>query len=179
MVISTKEGDLIMKKPTYLTITALALLSFSHLASAQPPSPAYQPQPMMQRDNMPHAMRYPDFQRPERPSQFMPAFPSPEELSRIAPPEPMTEEKIKQRFAKQKEDLQANLDRDRKAAEKYAADFARFQKYQADRLTEIMARAEERRGQMLQRLEEREKRVLLQFREQQAAENADSKKEEI
>ena len=42
----------------------------------------------------------------------------------------------------------------------------------------MMARAEDRRAQMLQRLEEQEKRVLEQFREQQAPEKVDSVKEE-
>ncbi len=178
-----------MKISTLISTTTLALISFNLPLAAQQQIPSYpqHPQmhqsmmngPMMHGQDMRPPMRPPEFKRPDMPPRFTPDFPSPQELARMAPPEPMTEEKIKQRFAKQKEDLQANLDRDRKAAEKYAADFARFQKYQADRLTEIMARAEERRGQMLQRLEEQEKRVLLQFREQQAAEKADPKKEEI
>lgn len=167
-----------MKTSTFITTTALALLSFTHLASAQqtPPLPHHQ---MMQQDNMPyHPMYHPDFQRPQRPPRFMTEFPSPDELARMAPPEPMTEEKIKQRFAKQKADLEANLERDRKAAERYAKDFARLQKFQADRLAEIMAKAEERRVEMLQRLEQQEKQVLEQFRQQQTPKKVDSTKEE-
>lgn len=166
-----------MKKTIPTTIIALTLLGFTGLASAQPPQPGYpghpmmhgdnMPHPMMRGQNMPHPMPHPDLAPPRMPPMIAPGFPSPEELARMAPPEPMTEEKIKDRFAKQKVELQASLERDRKAAAKYASDFARLQKFQADRLAEIMAKAEERRESMLQRLEEQEKRALEQFREQQ------------
>ncbi len=179
-----------MKISTLISTTTLALISFNLPVSAQQPAPIQNQhskmhEPMMNgqgmqmhRPDMRPPMRPPEFMPPNRPPRMMPDFPSPQELARMAPPEPMTEEKIKQRFAKQKEELQASLDRDRKAAEKYASDFARLQKYQADRLAEMMARAEDRRAQMLQRLEEQEKRVLEQFREQQAPEKVDTVKEE-
>lgn len=176
-----------MKKSTCIATAALALISFNQYASAQQPSPptdAYQhpmmpmDHPMMRDSGMPHPMRQPGLQHPEMPPRFMPEFPSAQELARMAPPEPMTEEKIKQRFARQKADLQASIERDRKAAEKYASDFARLQKYQADRLAEMMARAEERREQMMQRLQQREDQVLQQFREQQAPAKPATKEEQ-
>jgi hypothetical protein len=164
-----------MKKMTLISASALAVLTVSGVLHAQQPSPAFEPHPMMPMmhgENMPHPMYHPEFDRPDMSPRMMPGFPSPEELARMAPPEPMTEEKIKQRFEKHKAALQESLDRDRKAAEKYAQDFARFQKYQADRLAEIMADAEKRREAMMQRLEQQEQRVLEDFRSQQQAEPA-------
>lgn len=91
-------------------------------------------------------------------------FPTADELARMTPPDPMTEEKIKQRFAKRKSVMNKVLEKDRKAAEKYAQEFSRFQKHQSDSLAQLMARAEKRREQMLQRLDEQEQQVLENFR---------------
>ncbi len=106
-------------------------------------------------DFPPPAPRRPDFS----------GFPTPEELARLAPPEPLTEAKIRQRFAEQREILQKAIEQDRKRAQKYARDFARYQKYQAQQLADIMAQAEQHRQQMLKRLDQREQRVLQNFRQ--------------
>jgi hypothetical protein len=159
-----------MKKNTLITACALALLNLTNPLQAQQPAPAFESHPMMPMlygENMPSPMYRPQFGRPDMSPRMMPDFPSPEELERMAPPQPLTEEIIKQRFAKRKAALEENLDRDRKAAEKYAQDFARYQKYQADRLAEIMAEAEKRREAMLQRLEQHEQQMLEDFRSQQ------------
>jgi len=97
----------------------------------------------------------------------IPDFPTPQELARITPPEPMTEAKIKQRFAEQREVLQTAIERDRKRAEKYARDFDRYQKYQAQQLARIMADAERQRESMLKHIDQREQRVLENFRQHQ------------
>ena len=145
-----------MKSRFWIAASAASLIMVSPLTSAQSPYPEGRPMtppPMMMQKPM---------QRPP-----MPEFPSPQALARMAPPEPMTEEKIKQRFAKQLADLEERLERDRKAAEKYAKDFARLQKFRADRLAEIMADAEERRQGMVKRLKEQEQNILQRFREHQ------------
>jgi uncharacterized membrane-anchored protein YhcB (DUF1043 family) len=82
----------------------------------------------------------------------------------------MTEAKIKERFAKRKAAMTEMMERDRKAAEKYAQDYARLQKHQADTLAEIMANAEKRREDMLKRIDDMEKKVLQRFQESKAAE---------
>jgi len=91
-------------------------------------------------------------------------FPTPEELARITPPAPMTEEKISKHFSRLKSRMEKTVAQDRKAAEKYAKDFARFQKHQADQLAKIMANAEKQREAMIKRVAEREKLVLEKFR---------------
>ena len=177
-----------MKIRTLLSSSILALITYNQSTLAQESAPPpYPKHPQMYEQmmggrgmppaDMPYPMHHQDFRRPPMPPQFMPEFPSPEELSRMTPPEPLTEEKIRQRFARQKANLQESLERDRKAAEKYASDFARMQKYQADRLAEIMADAEKRREMMLQRLEQREQELLEQFRQQQAPETPAAEKE--
>ena len=121
----------------------------------------------------PGAIKQPHMTPPpvEAPMKFA-DFPSAEELARMTPPKPMTEEKIKQRFAQRKTMLNKVLEKDRKAAEKYAQEFSRYQKHQSDSLAQLMARAEKRREQMLQRLDEQEQRVLENFRKRTApAEN--------
>lgn len=121
---------------------------------------------------MPGSMPKPLFTPPpafERPA--FPDFPTPQELARMAPPEPMSEAKIKQRFAEQRELLQKAIEQDRKRAEKYARDFDRYQKYQAKQLARIMADAERQRELMLKHLDQREQRVLENFRQQQQDDN--------
>lgn len=117
----------------------------------------------------PGAIKQPHMMPPpaEAPMKFA-DFPSAEELARMTPPKPMTEEKIKQRFAQRKTMLNKVLEKDRKAAEKYAQEFSRYQKHQSDSLAQLMARAEKRREQMLQRLDEQEQRVLENFRKRTA-----------
>lgn len=106
---------------------------------------------------------------PRKPSMYQ--FPSPQELARMAPPEPMTEKRIQERFAKQRAQMTEALDRDREAATRYAQDFSRYQKQQSDALAELMARAETRREAMLKRLDEREQQVLERFRQHQQAQD--------
>ena len=120
-------------------------------------NPAVTQQPMLRPDFMP--------------SEFNPAafanFPTPEELARMTPPEPMTEEKIRQRYAKIKENILKSNEQDRKEAEKYARDFAKYQKYQAEQLHNIMAQAEQHRSNMLTKIAQQEQRELERFRQQQ------------
>ncbi len=119
------------------------------------------------------AMQHPYFAPPMPPKRIpMPKFPTAQELEKMAPPEPLTEEKIKERFAKRKARINETLERDRKAAEKYAQDYARLQKHQADSLAELMARAEKRREAILKRIDEMEQRVLQRFQEKNAAKSS-------
>jgi len=116
------------------------------------------------------SMKPPHFMPPQSPApKPFTEFPTADELARMAPPEPMTEEKIKQRFAKEKAFLTKALDKDRQAAVKYAQDFSRYQKHQSDSLVKLMSRAEKRREQMLKRLEDREQQVLEHFRKRNSA----------
>jgi len=167
-----------MKKPIILSLSLIFTATVSQISSAMPPQPGERFQPSHRSMMMPKPMQHPDVAPRPIKRQLFPGFPSPEELARMAPPEPMTEDKIKQRFAKRLADLNESLDRDRKQAEKYAKDFARLQKFQADRLAEIMAQAEKRREAMVERLKQREQQVLEQFRQQQqpAAEKAPAAK---
>ena len=84
----------------------------------------------------------------------------------MTPPEPMTEEKIRQRYAKIKENILKSNEQDRKEAEKYARDFAKYQKYQAEQLRKIMAQAEQQRSNMLTKIAQQEQRALERFRQQ-------------
>ncbi len=97
--------------------------------------------------------------------QGFPDFPTLEQLKRMVPPEPLTIEKIKQRFTEKREKLKKMIEQDRKRAEQYARDFDRYQKYQALQLAKIMAQAEQQRERMLDRLAEREQQVLKSFKQ--------------
>ena len=123
-------------------------------------------------ENMPmHDMRYPPRNRrflPPPPGPDFSDFPTVEELARMTPPEPVTEETIKSRFSQRKEQLKKFMEQDRKAAVKYAQDFSKYQKQQADNLVKLMAMAEKRRTAILKQLEEQEQIVLERFRQQQA-----------
>lgn len=165
-----------MIKTSMLSATISAVLFLSSTASAQAPQMPkqdYYSAPSMGGPMKHHGMKPPRFTPPPPPPKMkMPNFPSAAELARMAPPEPMTEEKIKARFAKRKAALNEVMDRDRKAAEKYAQDFARLQKYQADRLAEIMSKAEKQREARLKRLDEQEQKMLERFRQSQSAKAA-------
>ncbi len=156
-------------------ITAAMLTSSAGLAQAP-----QQPQPGAANAPMGNPMMQPGMNRqrftpPTPPARLpMPEFPTPEELSEMAPPEPLTEEKIKERFAKRKAKMTEILNRDRKAAEKYAQDYARLQKHQADSLADIMAKAEKRREAILQRIDQMEQKVLERFKQNQAAEKQEA-----
>jgi hypothetical protein len=136
--------------------------------AAKPPLGMHQP---MQRLPMP---KRPPVKRPA-----LPPLPSAAQLQRMLPPEPPTEEAIKQRFSQQRAHLEETLERDRKAAEQYAKDFDRMQKFQAEQLAKIMASAEQRREAMLQRLNEHEQSMLERFRQMRSAQqpNMESKPE--
>ena len=158
--------------------TIIAIFSLPHSAFAQSPGqmPGH-PMPYssmhQQGGMMPSMPKGQEMSLPVMPgSQSFPDFPTPDQLANMIPPEPMTVEKIKSRFAKRKSLLSESMDRDRKSAEKYARDFAKYQKHQAETLAEIMSQAEKRRQQMLQQLELDEQHALSQFEQfQQHAEN--------
>ena len=151
-------------------ISAAVIMLMSHAGSVQamPPQSGYD---MPEHKSM-HAAKKPhrNMPRPKYKRPTKPAFPSAEQLSRMLPPEPVTEEAIKKRFAEQRAHLTEELERDRKAAEEYAKDFARMQKYRAEQLAEMMARAEKRREAVVQRLNEREQAILERFRQRQQPE---------
>ena len=152
-------------------ITLTALLTFSFNVMAQAPAQTYMPQHPMHQKTMPMQGNMPFPSPMENQNGFsnmpFPNFPTPEEMAKLTPPEPMTIDKIKSRFAQRKTMLTESLERDRKSAEKYARDFAKYQKHQADMLAEIMAKAEQRRNDMLVGLENQEKDALVQFEEYQ------------
>ena len=79
----------------------------------------------------------------------------------------LSEDKIKERFAAERERLQKTLENDRKAAEDYAKDFDRMQKFQAEQLAKMMAEAEKRREAMMNMLNEREQAMLARFKQEQ------------
>ncbi len=166
-----------MIKNTLQWATLSATLIFHTTVFAQPPQ---SPMPFGNKhtwnEHMMHhgtdQSGYPPRNYPNRPP--LPRFPTIEELDRLSPPEPMTEEKIKERFAAQKARITESIERDREAAKKYAEDFARMQKHQADRLAELMDKAEKRRGEILTRIDEQEQRALIYFRGRNAANNDES-----
>ncbi len=142
-----------MNQTNLVTITLLAILSFTTPSFAQNNNP----EPM-------HNFHQMHQQHPPMPRPKFIEFPTSEELSMMTPPEPITEEMIKKRFAKQKARVEKAVAFDRKQAEKYAKDFARYQKYQADQLAKIMAKAEKQRQKMIDRVDEQEKRALENFK---------------
>ena len=165
-----------------LSATVIALFTAPSSVLAQSPyqvpaqAPMYNPMmasPSMQHNPMHHQGGMMPAMPQDHPMDFQgmsgnqsfPEFPTPEQLANMVPPEPMTEEKIKDRFSKRKAMLSASLERDRKSAEKYAQDFARYQKHQAETLASIMKKAEERRQQMLKNLEQQEKHALAKYAE--------------
>ncbi|MBT3203608.1 MAG: hypothetical protein HOM14_01730 [Gammaproteobacteria bacterium] len=162
-----------MIKTTLYTTALLAAYSLTITAFAQNNQNMHEQ--MQQHHNM--SMQHQGIQAPAFKPAPMPKrppfteFPTPDELARMTPPEPMTEDKIKARFAKRKAQVEKTVAHDRKHAEKYAKDFARFQKHQADQLAKIMARAEKQREAMLNRIDKREQRVLENFRKRNAANN--------
>ncbi len=157
-----------MIKTSMLSAAITAAMLVSSAGQAQAPQ---QTQPGANDAPMTYpGMNRPRFTPPAPPARMsMPEFPTPEELAEMAPPEPLTEEKIKEQFAKRKAKMTEILERDRKAAEKYAQDYARLQKHQADSLAEIMAKAEQRRQDILQRIDQMEQKVLERFKQNQAA----------
>jgi hypothetical protein len=156
-----------MQKTLLIPVTLVAVATWGSNAIAQPMYPDNPDMRPMPPKMMKHPMPHPRFAPPRMERPPMPEFPSAEQLARMAPPEPITAEQIKERFAKRRAAMEKSMDRDRKAAEKYAKDFARLQKYRADRLAEIMAQAEERRQEVLKRLDEQEQAVLQRFNDDQ------------
>lgn len=161
-----------MTKTVLFSVAIFAASSLSSSAFAQSSQnlpmhggmPDHHNTPM--HSTMQQSTNEPSFTSPAMPPR--PAFadfPTPDELARMVPPEPLTEELIKQRFAKQKETLQKAIDRDRKQAEQYARDFARYQKFQAEQLAKMMEQAEKHREQLIKRLEQREQHMLETFRQ--------------
>lgn len=142
-----------MNPTNFVYVALFAAIGITHTAIAQNPGLA-SVQHMQNMPAAPQAMPRPVFSE----------FPTPEELARMTPPEPITEEMIKKRFSKIRKHVEETTSRDRKQAEKYARDFARFQQYQADQLAKIMARAEKQREKLLNRVNEREQQALENFR---------------
>jgi hypothetical protein len=135
-----------------------AVMAQSMPADGAKPGPGGMPAPGMKQP-----------MRPMPPRPGLPPLPTAEQLQRMLPPEPPTEEAIKQRFSQQRARLEETLERDRKAAEQYAKDFARMQKFQAGRLAQLMAQAEKRREAVIQRLNEHEQSMLERFRKMRSA----------
>ena len=164
-----------MNKSTLYSAAFWAAYSFTSTSFAQNSQAMPVQNQMQQHMNMPmhqQNMQRPAFKAPTAPQRpSFSEFPTPEELSRMTPPEPMTAEKIKQRFAKRKARIAETIAHDRKQAERYAKDFARFQKHQADQLAKIMARAEKNREALLTRINKREQQVLENFRKREATRN--------
>ncbi len=162
-------------------VAAVAGLSAPALAQQAPYGPAGQP--VMPQQGMGNAMPWP--QQAPMQGQFIPPmmvqppaaignappmmarFPTPQELQQLTPPEPLTEEQIRKRFEQRKKYIREMMERDRKAAEKYAQDFARYQKYQAEQLAEMMKRAEEHRKAVLERIDREMEQALKQFQQRQ------------
>jgi hypothetical protein len=157
-----------MRKTSFIATALVAGLMSSTTLQAQPP---YAGAADMAANNPTRgAMQAPRLPRmsPSR-TPAVHQFPSPGELARLVPPEPMTEARIQQQFAAQREQLLDMIERDRDAATRYAQDFAKYQKQQADALKDLMSRAEKRREAMLQHLDKREQQVLERFRQYQQA----------
>ena len=161
-----------MKFTILYTSTLVATIGLSGTALAQAPTmqgevKSYQGMPR-QTSAPRQIMKHPQYTPP--PVAQRPAFvdfPTPQELARMTPPDPLTEQTIKQHFTKMKERAEKINAQDRKQAEKYAHDFARYQKFQAEQLKKMMDRAEQQRARILARIEEREQRMLEHFRELQ------------
>lgn len=165
-----------MIKSTLIATATSAVFIITSPAFAQAPQnpgPMHKQQmhqQMHQQGNMPRPMMQ-GWVRPNMTApggQHYPGYPTPEQLARMAPPEStMTQESIKKHFAKRKAMMTESVERDRKDAEKYAQDFARMQKFQADRLAKMMANAEKQREAMLKRIDAQEKHMLEKFNKQQ------------
>jgi len=92
-----------------------------------------------------------------------PNFPTPQELEQMTPPEPMTAEKITQQFSLHRKNLHKAIEEDKKAADKYARDFARYQQHQAKLLKTILDNASKQRLLAIQRLNQREEQAMAHF----------------
>ena len=171
-----------MNKKRFVPTAVAALVGLSLPAQAQQPQAPYGPggQPPMPRmmDNgmpfpAPAKRRFAPPAMPEPPVAIDNAppmtlrFPTPEELQQLVPPEPLTEEQIRKRFEERKKFIQNMMERDRKAAEQYARDFARYQKYQSEQLAEIMKRAEQHRKAVLERIDREMEQALKRFQQRQ------------
>ncbi len=169
-----------MNKKRFVPAALATLVGLSApLHAQQGPYGGQRPMPRMMDNGMPFPPPAPakrQFAPPAMPEPpvaidnappTMSRFPTPEELQRMMPPEPLTEEQIRQRFEERKKFITEMMERDRKAAEKYAQDFARYQKYQSEQLAEIMKRAEAHRKAVLERLDRELEQALQRFRERQ------------
>jgi predicted acylesterase/phospholipase RssA len=167
-----------MNKKRFVPAALAAMLGISApLHAQQAPYGGQRPMPRMMDNGMPYPPPAPmkrQFTPPAMPEPpvaisdappMMPRFPTPEELQQMMPPEPLTEEQIRQRFEERKQFITEMMERDRKAAERYAQDFARYQKYQSEQLAEIMKRAEAHRKAVLERLDRELEQALKRFEE--------------
>ena len=165
-----------MIKTTILSVAITSIISMSAMAQQSAPAErsagAYYGH--MPQKPMPPRYRQRDYRSPtvterRRPRQPRPAFPTPRQLDRMTPAEPMTEEAIKQYYAKRRANLNQRLEKDREAATSYSTDFEKLQKHESETLNKIMQRAEQRRERILKRLEEQEKLSLERFKKYQAS----------
>ncbi len=165
-----------MNRKHLLPAAVIALLGIGGASAQNAPGAAMQrmmdngqpfpPPPPMKRRFAPPAMPEPPVGIDNAPP-MMPRFPTPEELQQLVPPEPLTEEQIRKRFEERKQFISEMMERDRKAAEQYAKDFARYQKYQSEQLAEIMKRAEAHRQAVLERIDRELEQALKRFKAQQ------------
>ncbi len=86
-------------------------------------------------------------------------------------PQPMTEEILKQRLDMQLSMTKRQMAIDKKLANAYAANFARFQKQQAAALQQMMKQAEKQREYTLKRLEMQQQLILDSFSKFQIAQD--------
>jgi len=89
-------------------------------------------------------------------------------------PKPITEEVLKKRLDAQLTMAKKQMAFDKQQADVYAANFARFQKQQANALHKMMAQAEKQRQFNIKRLEFQQQNIVAQFAKYQVAK--DSKK---
>jgi len=99
---------------------------------------------------------------------------SPTHIPHYQTPKPMTEDVLKKRFDIQLKITKQQMAFDKRQADAYAANFARYQKQQADDLHKMMAQAEKQRQFTIKRLESQQQYFLTQFSKYQ--QTNDSKK---
>lgn len=126
-----------MKYLVLSTIIATSALIISLPSQAQVQQPFHQ----QYHQNVPKQIRH--YQAPKR--------------------HPLTEEIIKKRFGHQLAITKRQMAVDKKQAEVYAANFARYQKAQAEALKQMMAQSEKQRQMIIKRLEIQQQILLEQF----------------
>jgi len=119
---------------------------------------------VIQAQNQNHLMMQQQMQSHQQMQRDQMNFPSATEMRMMSP---MTEKKINERFAIQKANLQKIIDNDKKAAAKYAEDFAKYQKSQADQLKKMMTDADKQRAKTMENLELQHQMALQHLKKMQ------------